>query len=92
MDRPCVRHVFGVRDTYGQAARLTTNYDAALLSVLFVAQAPAAVHHERHFCPLRGWSSAEVIRSDVSGSRFAATVTVLMAHASLSDHIQDGDG
>ena len=50
-------HICGVclslRDNYGHAARITTNYDAALLSVLCEAQSEASTERELIDLPKR---------------------------------------
>ncbi|GAA0912479.1 hypothetical protein GCM10009560_03240 [Nonomuraea longicatena] len=80
-----------LRDEHGQAARLVTNYDALLVSVLAEAQVPAAAPRRTAGpCPLRGFRGAEVVRSD--GARLAASVSLILAATKLRDHVSDGDG
>jgi hypothetical protein len=91
-----VAHICGVclalRRDHGQLARLATNYDAALLSVLSAAQCPTAPVQMRHFCPARRGGSAQVIAADQPGSRYAGTVALLIAATRLADDIADGEG
>jgi hypothetical protein len=80
-----------LRDEHGQAARLVTNYDGLLVSVLTEAQAPAtATRRTAGPCPMRGFRGAEVVRSD--GARLAASVSLILAAVKLRDHVSDGDG
>lgn len=81
-----------LRDHCGQTARLTTNYDAALISVLCEAQAAAPLPTVTHVCPLRGLRRAEVIAPSASASRYAASLSTLMAATKIDDHAADGDG
>jgi hypothetical protein len=91
-----VAHICGVclalRHDHGQLARLATNYDAALLSVLYAAQCPTAPAQMRHFCPARWGGSAQVIAVDQPGSRYAGTVALLIAATRLADDIADAEG
>lgn len=91
-----VAHICGVclalRHDHGHLARLTTNYDAALLSVLYAAQCPTAPVQMRHFCPARRGGSAQVIAVDQPGSRYAGTVALLIAATRLADDIADAEG
>jgi hypothetical protein len=80
-----------LRDDAGQAARLTTNYDALVLSVLVEAQGEAdADSRTAGPCALRGMRRQRIPTGD--GPRLAATASLLLASAKLSDHIVDGDG
>jgi hypothetical protein len=80
-----------LRDHCGQLARLTTNYDAALVSVLCEAQAAAPLATVSQVCPLRGFRRADVIASDSPAARYAASVSTLMAASRIEDHLADGD-
>lgn len=80
-----------LRDDAGQAARLTTNYDALTLSVLVEAQGePGAQGRDAGPCALRGLRRQRVTTG--AGPRLAATASLLLASAKLGDHIADGDG
>ncbi|MFC3495691.1 DUF5685 family protein [Glycomyces rhizosphaerae] len=80
-----------LRDDAGQAARLTTNYDALALSVLVEAQDTAGADSRTAGpCALRGMRRQRIPTGD--GPRLAATASLLLASAKLSDHIADGDG
>ncbi|MBP8252517.1 MAG: DUF3824 domain-containing protein [Herpetosiphon sp.] len=77
---------------HGQSSRITTNYDAALLSVLYEAQRHETADTRAHVCPLRGFRSLGVVKADDVGSRYAAAVSLLMAATRIKDNIADGDG
>ncbi|MFR9799449.1 DUF5685 family protein [Streptomyces sp. MS06] len=81
-----------LRGDHGQFARVVTNYDALLVSVLTDAQsAPDGVRRRTAGpCPLRGMRTAAVARGD--GARLAAAVSLVLASAKVRDHIGDGDG
>ncbi|MCF7548107.1 DUF5685 family protein [Pseudonocardia sp. WMMC193] len=82
---------YALRDDHGQAARLATNYDGLVISVLLDAQAPRSRHARRTAgpCPLRGMRRQSVATGE--GARLAATVSLILASAQLSDHATDGD-
>jgi hypothetical protein len=94
--RDWVAHVCGLcltlREEHGQAARLTTNYDAALLSVLYEAQAEQRPERTTQVCPLRGFQRAEVLQVDQVGARYAASIALLTASTAIADHVADRDG
>lgn len=84
-----------LRGDHGQLARVVTNYDGLLLSVLTEAQA----EREREGggwrrtagpCPLRGMRTASVAQGE--GARLAAAVSLVLASAKVRDHVADGDG
>jgi hypothetical protein len=82
-----------LRDDHGQLARLATNYDGLIISVLAEAQAPAgqgAARRDAGPCPLRGMRRASVATGD--HARLAATVSLVLAAAKVRDHAADGDG
>ncbi|MEO3754017.1 DUF5685 family protein [Streptomyces sp. B6B3] len=82
-----------LRGTHGQSARLATNYDGLLISVLHDAQtrrAPGELRRTAGPCPLRGMRTASVARGE--GARLAAAVSLLLASAKIRDHVLDGDG
>jgi Family of unknown function (DUF5685) len=82
-----------LRDDHGQVARLATNYDGLVISVLAEAQAPVAAGPGRRIagpCPLRGMRRAQVATGDCA--RLAATVSLVLAAAKVRDHAADGDG
>ena len=80
-----------LRDDHGQAARLATNYDGLVISVL--AEAQAAGDPQRRAagrCALRRMRKADVTAGDCA--RLAATVSLVLAAAKVRDHADDGDG
>jgi len=81
-----------LRGDHGQFARLVTNYDGLLISVLTEAQLDGADGRRRTAgpCPLRGMRTASVARGE--GARLAAAVSLVLASAKVRDHIADGDG
>lgn len=80
-----------LRDDHGQAARLATNYDGLVISVLAEAQADSAPQRRTAGrCALRGMRKADVAIGDCA--RLAATVSLVLAAAKLRDHADDGDG
>jgi hypothetical protein len=82
-----------LRDEHGQLARLATNVDGLLLSLLVEAQAPQAGRYRvAGPCPLRRMRTATVAASTEPGVRFAAAVSLVAAASRLQDHIYDGDG
>jgi hypothetical protein len=80
-----------LRDDHGQAARLATNYDGLVISVLAEAQADGPPERRTAGrCALRGMRKAEVTVGDCA--RLAATVSLVLAAAKIRDHVDDGDG
>ncbi|WP_371573076.1 DUF5685 family protein [Streptomyces sp. NBC_01314] len=81
-----------LRGEYGQFARVATNYDGLIVSVLTEAQSERTGEWRRGAgpCPLRGMRSAEVAQGE--GARLAATVSLVLAAAKIRDHVADGDG
>jgi hypothetical protein len=80
-----------LRDDHGQAARLATNYDGLVISVLAEAQADAAPERRTAGrCALRGMRKLDVAVGDCA--RLAATVSLVLAAAKIRDHADDGDG
>ncbi|HEY0933066.1 MAG TPA: DUF5685 family protein [Trebonia sp.] len=80
-----------LRDDHGQAARLATNYDGLVISVLAEAQAQSAPERRpAGRCALRGLRKADVAIGDCA--RLAATVSLVLASAKIRDHADDGDG
>ncbi|GAA1418442.1 DUF5685 family protein [Catellatospora coxensis] len=79
-----------LRDEHGQAARIVTNYDGLIISVLTQAQQATVHRRTAGPCPLRGMRTAPVAQG--VGARLAATVSLVLASAKLSDHAADGDG
>jgi hypothetical protein len=80
-----------LRDGHGQSARIATNYDGLIISVLVEAQTPVARARRRTAgpCPLRGMRTAPV--ADGEGARLAAAVSLVLASAKIRDHVEDGD-
>ncbi|MEV4196389.1 DUF5685 family protein, partial [Streptomyces toxytricini] len=81
-----------LRGDHGQFARIVTNYDGLLISVLTEAQSGPAAGARRTAgpCPLRGMRTAAV--ADGEGARLAAAVSLVLASAKVRDHVADGDG
>jgi hypothetical protein len=81
-----------LRGDHGQFARVVTNYDGLLVSVLTEAQAERATGWRRTAgpCPLRGMRTASVAQGE--GARLAAAVSLVLASAKVRDHVADGDG
>ena len=82
-----------LRDLHGQSARLVTNYDGLLVSVLTEAQSPAtAPHRTAGPCALRRFRSADVLDASATGAQLAAAVSLVLAAGKIRDHIADRDG
>ncbi|MCO5967775.1 DUF5685 family protein [Actinoallomurus soli] len=82
-----------LRDEHGQAARLVTNYDGLLISVLVEAQNPErSPHRTAGPCALRGMRTADVVASHAEGARLAAATSLLLAAGKTRDHVADRDG
>ncbi|MEU9731382.1 DUF5685 family protein [Streptomyces sp. NPDC048002] len=81
-----------LRGEYGQFARVATNYDGLIVSVLTEAQSERTGDWRQGAgpCPLRGMRSADVAQGE--GARLAATVSLVLAAAKVRDHVADGDG
>ncbi|MGI5129258.1 DUF5685 family protein [Pseudonocardia sp. CA-107938] len=79
-----------LRDAHGHLARVATNYDGLLISVLVQAQVAEATSRRAGPCPLRGMRTATVATGE--GARLAAVVSLMLASATLADHAVDGDG
>ncbi|MFD0314039.1 DUF5685 family protein [Streptomyces flavalbus] len=81
-----------LRRDHGQFARVVTNYDGLLVSVLTEAQTGRSEGGRRTAgpCPLRGMRTASVVRGE--GARLAAAVSLVLASAKVRDHVTDGDG
>ncbi|WP_329180248.1 DUF5685 family protein [Streptomyces sp. NBC_01477] len=81
-----------LRDGHGQAARIATNYDGLIISVLVEAQTAAGADLRRTAgpCPLRGMRTAPVATGE--GARLAAAVSLVLASAKMRDHVEDRDG
>ncbi|MER6418851.1 DUF5685 family protein [Streptomyces sp. NPDC001137] len=91
-----VAHLCGLclalRKDHGQFARIVTNYDGLLISVLTEAQTAKVARGRRTAgpCPLRGMRTASVAQGE--GARLAAAVSLVLASAKVRDHLADGDG
>jgi hypothetical protein len=80
-----------LRDDYGQTARIATNYDGLVVSLLVEAQSPAKpTRRTAGPCPLRRMRRADVATGDCV--RLAAVVSLALAAARVRDHVDDGDG
>ncbi|MGW4436389.1 DUF5685 family protein [Streptomyces sp. NPDC004596] len=81
-----------LRRDHGQFARVVTNYDGLLISVLTEAQAGSVEGSRRTAgpCALRGMRTASVAQGE--GARLAAAVSLVLASAKVRDHLADRDG
>ncbi|MFF4952196.1 DUF5685 family protein [Streptomyces chattanoogensis] len=81
-----------LRADHGQFARVVTNYDGLIVSVLTDAQAGTvdAARRTAGPCPLRGMRTASVAKGE--GARLAASVSLVLASAKIRDHVADGNG
>ncbi|MEV5243566.1 DUF5685 family protein [Streptomyces cinnamoneus] len=83
-----------LKGDHGQFARIATNYDGLVISVLVEAQSSreeaGAWRRTAGPCPLRGMRSAPVAQGE--GARLAASVSLVLASAKMRDHVADGDG
>lgn len=81
-----------LRADHGQFARIVTNYDGLIVSVLTEAQTgvTAAGRRTAGPCPLRSMRTAPVARGE--GARLAAAVSLVLASAKVRDHVADRDG
>jgi len=80
-----------LRDEHGQFARMVTNYDGLVISALVEAQAPrGGGRRDAGPCPLRAMRGTSVAIG--SGAQLAASVSLILASAKMSDHVEDGDG
>ncbi|MFI8363774.1 DUF5685 family protein [Streptomyces sp. NPDC085612] len=81
-----------LRGDHGQFARIVTNYDGLLVSVLTEAQSGPVPGSRRTAgpCPLRGMRTAAVAKGE--GARLAAAVSLVLASAKVRDHVADRDG
>ncbi|MFG2331832.1 DUF5685 family protein [Streptomyces sp. NPDC048604] len=81
-----------LRADHGQFARVATNYDGLIVSVLTEAQTGVSAADRRTAgpCPLRAMRSAPVAKGE--GARLAAAVSLVLASAKVRDHVTDRDG
>lgn len=80
-----------LRDDYGQTARIATNYDGLVVSLLVEAQSEALPSRRTAGpCPLRGMKRADVATGECV--RLAAVVSLALAAARVRDHVDDRDG
>ncbi|MFC8623442.1 DUF5685 family protein [Streptomyces anulatus] len=81
-----------LRADHGQFARIVTNYDGLIVSVLTEAQAGRTPEGRRTAgpCPLRAMRTAPVAKGE--GARLAAAVSLVLASAKVRDHVADRDG
>ncbi|MFF1921054.1 DUF5685 family protein [Streptomyces sp. NPDC058221] len=81
-----------LRSDHGQFARVVTNYDGLIVSVLTEAQTERTPGQRRKAgpCPLRAMRTAPVARGE--GARLAAAVSLVLASAKVRDHVADRDG
>ncbi|MFF3399679.1 DUF5685 family protein [Streptomyces sp. NPDC002659] len=81
-----------LRADHGQFARVVTNYDGLIVSVLTEAQTERTPASRRTAgpCPLRAMRTAPVALGE--GARLAAAVSLVLASAKIRDHVVDRDG
>ncbi|MFH8409185.1 DUF5685 family protein [Streptomyces sp. NPDC018019] len=81
-----------LRADHGQFARVVTNYDGLIVSVLVDAQTGRVADRRRTAgpCPLRGMRTASVAKGE--GARLAASVSLVLASAKIRDHVADRNG
>lgn len=81
-----------LRADHGQFARVVTNYDGLIVSVLTEAQTERTPASRRTAgpCPLRAMRTAPVAQGE--GARLAAAVSLVLASAKIRDHVADRDG
>ncbi|MFB7517011.1 DUF5685 family protein [Streptomyces sp. NPDC056144] len=81
-----------LRADHGQFARVVTNYDGLIVSVLTEAQTGVTEAGRRTAgpCALRALRTAPVARGE--GARLAAAVSLVLASAKVRDHVADRDG
>jgi phosphoglycolate phosphatase-like HAD superfamily hydrolase len=88
-------HVCGMclalRDNAGQPSRITTNYDAALLSVLCEAQSDAEPERHTSYCPLRSHFKADVTAPSSHAAKYAASIALTIGATKIDDHIDDNE-
>ena len=91
-----MNHICGVclalREEGGQASRITTNYDSALISVLCEAQETTRLETAVSTCPLRGPRlRAEVVSPHSKGAQYGAALALTAGATKIDDHVADGD-
>lgn len=80
-----------LRDEHGHLARMVTNYDGLIISALVEAQSPRAEgRRDAGPCPLRAMKGTSVAKG--GGAQLAAAVSLVLASAKISDHVEDRDG
>ncbi|WP_414944730.1 DUF5685 family protein [Amycolatopsis sp. cmx-11-32] len=80
-----------LRDEHGHLARIVTNYDGLIISALVEAQSPRAEgRRDAGPCPLRAMKGTSVAKG--GGAQLAAAVSLVLASAKISDHVEDRDG
>ncbi len=81
-----------LRADHGQLARVATNYDGLIVSVLTEAQTGPAAGARRTAgpCPLRAMRTAPVARGEGRPARRGRLL--VLASAKVRDHVADGDG
>ncbi|MFK0246200.1 DUF5685 family protein [Amycolatopsis azurea] len=80
-----------LRDEHGHLARMVTNYDGLIISALVEAQSPRAEgRRDAGPCPLRAMKGTSVAKG--GGAQLAAAVSLVLASAKITDHVEDRDG
>ena len=89
------QHICGVclalHSSVGQVGRVTTNYDSALLSLLYSQQLDKPSETKVHSCLLRKPIKATPIAPHTIGTQFGAAMALIMAATKLNDQLVDGD-
>lgn len=80
-----------LKQEHGHMARMATNGDGALLSIIYEAQSFEKIEKVGYNCPLRSFRNFELIRPDYLGLKYAAAISVLMGASKIFDNIQDRD-
>lgn len=76
---------------HGQLARLSTNYDTALLVALVDAQTNEPLPRVMHTCPLRPGVRGSIVAAHPAAT-FAASVSLMAAAVKVRDHAGDREG
>lgn len=80
-----------LRDEHGQLARVVTNYDGLIISALVEAQTPRSdARRDAGPCPMRAMRGTSVALG--GGAQLAAAVSLVLASAKVTDHVDDRDG
>jgi uncharacterized protein DUF5685 len=81
----------GIRDQFGQVARVALNRDALVLSMLAEHLSGDLRRTHAGRCPLRGMRSAEVVDPETPSAKYVGAVSLILMEASVNDHAEDSD-